>query len=377
MKTDNTTLKDIAKIMGVSATTVHRALQGTGRVSKETREKAMKLASEMGYRSNYMAAALKKKGQKFAVALPEPTEENRYYYLNLWQGISQFMETVTEFNVEVQEFFYHLTPDANGAVLKNIYETQADNIDGVITIAVNHPQSSYFLDKLSQKGIPIALIGANLHHDFRFCCVKSYDEMAGQLAAELLTSFLPNADKKKIILTGNMIGSLTMTDQYDNSRGFEEYVTNHAPYITLLRAYNSDTSLAYNQIKELLIANPDVYAVYSCSARHTIQMCRAVTELGMDKDIKLVGNDCFAESVELLANGVLNAIIDKKIRRQSYLAIQTLFNYKMKSEYPSASVLYVQPSVVMRSNLNNEMMLDQHVHMNSGMKINEPFLRNQ
>lgn len=350
----STTLKDIAKLMGVSATTVHRALQGTGRVSKETRETAVRLAAEMGYKSNYIAAALKRKGLKFAVALPEPTNENRYYYSNLWRGVFRFMETVTEFNVTVQEFGYPLTVDANGAALKNIYDNYSNDIDGLITIATDHSQSSYFLEKLHQKDVPIALIGADLHKNSRFCCVKSYDEMAGQLAAELLTTFLPGQEKRKIILTGNMIGRLSMTDQYNHSRGFEEYIKNNAPHIELLRAYNTDTGLAYNQIKELLSSHLEVYAIYSSSARHTIHMCRAAKDMGMEKNLKLVGNDCFAESIELLSNGSLTAIIDKKISRHTYLAAEALFNYKMKGDYPPSDIIYVRPSAILKSDLKYE-----------------------
>lgn len=359
MKTEGATLKDIARAMGVSATTVHRALQGKERVSEETRETAMRLAAEMGYRANYMAAALKRKSVHFAIALPEPTNENRFYYLNLWQGARRFLETVTEFHVEAHEIYYPLTPDSNGAVLRELYERQADEIDGLLTIAVNHPQSAFFLEKLSAKGVPIALIGSDLHREHRFCCVKSRDEVAGRLAAELLTAFHPPDAAHKIIVTGNMVGSLTMMDQYDNSRGFEQYIERYAPGTVLLRAYNSDTALAYEQMTNLLLQHPDTYAIYSCSARHTVQMCRVIAELGLQGRIRLVGNDCFAESDELLRQGLLTAIIDKKVERQGYLAMQTLFNYKVKGEYPAGSTLSVLPAVVLRSGLEAENAVEQ------------------
>lgn len=353
IKSEGATLKDIARAMGVSATTVHRALQGKGRVSEQTREKAARLAAEMGYRSNYMAAALKRKSVRFVIALPEPADESRYYYLNLWLGARRFLDTVDEFHLEPQEIYYPLGPDSNGAVLKDIYES-GEKIDGIMTIAVKHDQSSYFIEKLAARGIPIALIGADLYKNHRFCCVKSYDEVAGRLGAELLTAFDSGGREKKIILTGNMVGSLTMMDQYDNSRGFEQYIHRHAPGTQLLRAYNSDTGAAYELIKSLLLQHPDTFAIYSCSARHTIQMCRAVTELGLQGHIRLVGNDRFTESNELLRQGVLTAIIDKKIQRQSYLAMRTLFNYKVKGVYPPGSTLFVPPAVVLSSSIETE-----------------------
>ena len=359
MEPVNTTLKDIARELGVSATTVHRALSGSGRVSEQTRKRVAQLAREKGYRSNYVASSLKRKNLRIAIALPEPVEENRYYYLAIWKGIRNYLDTVQGFNVQSLEFSYPLTPAGNGMALKEIYERHANEIDGLLTIPNDHAQSSFFMEKLAESGVPIVTIGMDSHKKSRFCCVKSRNDIAGQLAAEMLTAYHPPDMKKKIMVTGDQIGSLNMPDQYKNSSGFERYIEQNAPNATLLRAYNPNTGQAFLQMKELLIENPDAYAIYSCSARHTIQMCKAVAEAGMTGKVKLIGNDCFEESYQLLSEGVLTAIIDKKILRQGSLAMETLFNYVVKSEYPSSGVLYVRPSIVMRSNLNEEGWFNQ------------------
>jgi LacI family transcriptional regulator len=87
-------------------------------------------------------------------------------------------------------------------------------------------------------------------------------------------------------------------------------------------------------------------------------MCRAVIDLGLQGKIRLIGNDCFAESAVLLREGILTAIIDKKTMQQGHLAAQTLFNYVVKTEYPASNVLLVRPSVVMQSNIDAEMMFE-------------------
>ena len=55
------TLKDIAHTLGVSTTTVHRALNGKQGVSDEVSLQIRQLAAQMGYKTNYMASALKRK----------------------------------------------------------------------------------------------------------------------------------------------------------------------------------------------------------------------------------------------------------------------------------------------------------------------------
>ena len=54
------TVNEIAKICGVSRTTVLRALNDQGRVSKQTREQIVAVANDMGYRPNLLARSLNK-----------------------------------------------------------------------------------------------------------------------------------------------------------------------------------------------------------------------------------------------------------------------------------------------------------------------------
>ena len=52
------TLKDVAEKLGVTITTVHKALNGKEGVSEKRRAEIMKVAAQMGYKVNYMASSL-------------------------------------------------------------------------------------------------------------------------------------------------------------------------------------------------------------------------------------------------------------------------------------------------------------------------------
>ncbi len=52
------TIKDIARLAGVSLTTVSRALNGSDGISEETRERVLRLCREQGYRTNLLARSL-------------------------------------------------------------------------------------------------------------------------------------------------------------------------------------------------------------------------------------------------------------------------------------------------------------------------------
>ena len=52
------TIKDIARMAGVSVTTVSRALNGAPEISGETRERIMEICRREGYRTNLLARSL-------------------------------------------------------------------------------------------------------------------------------------------------------------------------------------------------------------------------------------------------------------------------------------------------------------------------------
>lgn len=58
------TMKDIAREVGVSVTTVSHALNGTRHVEESTRKSILKAAASMGYKPNYLARSLKGKGSR-------------------------------------------------------------------------------------------------------------------------------------------------------------------------------------------------------------------------------------------------------------------------------------------------------------------------
>ncbi|MCI6649047.1 MAG: LacI family DNA-binding transcriptional regulator, partial [Lachnospiraceae bacterium] len=55
---DKITIDDIARALGVSKTTVSRALSGKGRISDSTKKRVMEYAREHDYKPNVMARGL-------------------------------------------------------------------------------------------------------------------------------------------------------------------------------------------------------------------------------------------------------------------------------------------------------------------------------
>ena len=72
------TIKDIARIAGVSTSTVSRALSGSKELSEATRERIVKICNEQGYRVNALARSLiRSRTNVIGLIVPEVT--NPFY----------------------------------------------------------------------------------------------------------------------------------------------------------------------------------------------------------------------------------------------------------------------------------------------------------
>jgi LacI family transcriptional regulator len=85
------TIHDIARELGISGSTVSRALNNNPRISKATREAVQKLARSYNYLPNAMASSLRKgKGNTVGVIVPNI---NRSFFSNIIGGIEEILST--------------------------------------------------------------------------------------------------------------------------------------------------------------------------------------------------------------------------------------------------------------------------------------------
>lgn len=342
------TLKDVAQALNVSTTTVHKALYNKAGISRETCERVLFTAARMGYRPNYMAAALKRKLPVFAVALPRPEGESRYYYGNLWQGAERFLQQVRDFRPEMLRCAYDGKKGEHARALEGLLKEHGEKLSGVLTVASPQGESAQWMRAFREKGIPVALVGSDADPAERLCCIKAHDHTAGRLAAELIAAF-GAPDGKRILAIGHA-GVLGMRDQAFNLEGFQDALAaSSTAEVQVLWGGNAQE--VREKLRDALQMGDMPHAIYCSSARVTIAAAEELQSLQLSNAPRLIGNDCFAKSNQLLKEGVLTAIIDKKISQQAHLGMQALFDFAVKRTPPPQPVLAIDPEVVLRGSL--------------------------
>ena len=141
------TIKDIAKELGVSKSTVSRALSGDKNVSKETREKVISLAKLMGYKRNEIAANLRQQhSNTVGIIVPEMSTPFFMYVIISAQKVLNehgFKVIITQSHENIQAERYNLK------LMENY------RVDGIIMSICDGEENLKEYFRMQEKGIPI------------------------------------------------------------------------------------------------------------------------------------------------------------------------------------------------------------------------------
>lgn len=347
------TLKDIAQASGYSLVSVHRAMNNKEGISKEVKQKILEVASELGYTANYVASALKRRQVNLAVVLPEVEDSGKYYFRYVWKGCNAAREGLEAYNFNIMDYTFPihgtLGSEEQVAILRRLYEEWGDRLDGLLTTPnTNSSQIQCLLSQFTGKGVSVVLIDNDFKDCGRLCCIAPNDQYTGRLAAELMSMVL--GDKKGTVLLAE--GDERSLSHKMNADGFDEYLREHNPNISIMRVKDLNNS---DKNKEQMLARfqdyPEIIGAYTTRGRHTMALCEALIESGRKNEIFTVGSDLFPESAKMLENGVLKAIVYKNPYQKGYMGYLTLFEYLIKGRMPESEAISVPISIIMQSNM--------------------------
>jgi DNA-binding LacI/PurR family transcriptional regulator len=175
-----TTIKDIAKKVGVNPSTVSRVINGTASISDETKQKILAAMQEMDYHPNILARSLVN-GNTFTIGLVIDAG-NSDAYSNTF-----FIRSVSAIETVSQDRGYNLliTNDAsreNNSAVKNLILEH--KIDGIILPVSS--MSDELIQVLVTNHFPFVIMGEPDHEENQVFWVDMDNEQGGSLAVDHL-----------------------------------------------------------------------------------------------------------------------------------------------------------------------------------------------
>lgn len=187
------TITDIANELGITPSTVSRALAGNPRVKEETRAAVLAAADRMGYQRNVMAANLRR-GRSDIVGIVVP-RINREFFSNVISGAESIL-VEAGYSILICQTQENLASEVKA--LRNLRKNQVAGV--LMSHSINTPDSSHILPTLGNipvvqfdrvfNDIPGAkIVGANLEGAYKATChlIESGYKRIGTLAGYLNT----------------------------------------------------------------------------------------------------------------------------------------------------------------------------------------------
>jgi LacI family transcriptional regulator len=147
MKYEAITIKDIAKALGLSTSTVSRALRGSYEISAETRKVVLEYAEKLNYRPNPIAQSLKeKRSRSIGIVVCEIANN---FFSQVINGIE---------SVAYKKGYYVIISQSHESFEREVANTQylaSRSVDGLLISLSTETTDLSHLSKLYDKGLPI------------------------------------------------------------------------------------------------------------------------------------------------------------------------------------------------------------------------------
>ena len=148
------TIKDVAKLAGVSPSTVSRTCTNHPSISKQTKAKVRKAMQELGYEPNFQASNLATRNSRtIGIILPDSESEvyQNSFYLEAIRGIGQFCNQ--------KQYMNTLITGSNEKEVLQVIKTMLNSgrVDGFIVLYSK--KDDEVLEYLYDNGITYVLVG--------------------------------------------------------------------------------------------------------------------------------------------------------------------------------------------------------------------------
>jgi len=275
-----TTIKDIAKYLGISTGTVSRALQKSSRVSKETIQKVEEAAKKLKYRPNITAQRLVS-GRTHNIGVILSKDIREYTSVQLFNSIilNGILEVAEAHNYNLN-FAIDSQGEKQGALQRII---QNKDVDGALIINVVNED---IIASLRTNGIPVVLIDNHFDNHSEYA-VNNDDRYGAYIATKHLIS-----------LGYQSIGLIGITEEAFHRECLSGYLQALAEYglrieSPFIQKGSGSMESAYDITRKIIKQKKFPRAFFVVTDEMAIGVIRAVKDSGLNvpQDIAVVGMD--------------------------------------------------------------------------------------
>ncbi len=317
------TIRDIARIAGVSPGTVSRAINNSPLVNIETRQKVIQVVKALNYVPNRMAQRLATgKTLNLAVIVPFFTAPS------VTERLKGVVSTLARSRYDL--IIHNIEdPEQRADCFRTI--PRQDRVDGVLVISISPTDEEVPL--LAEASVPVVLIDAH-HPALTTLHQITVDDVAGGKA---VTEYLIGLGHTRIGFIGDPADNpFNFTSSRDRARGYRQAL--EAAGIPYRSEYYAERPHGRQQAREAAITMLTLperpTAIFAASDVQAVGVLEAARELGLrvPRDLSVVGYDD-VEIAEILGLTTMRQMLFESGQRGVELLLKTLENPETEPVY--------------------------------------------
>lgn len=340
------TMKEIAKLAGVSRGTVDRVLNKRGAVSEETAKKILKIVESLNYTPNASAKRLAsmKRNIRFLCIMPDPKVAP--FFQTVIEHIDKKAVELQEYGITVDTLFFNYLDS-----MSDQYQTKAPFSplpSGIVSIGPSTKQTIELLQRASALNIPIVTANSDIKGIERIAYVGSDTIKCGKAAAGLVR-IMAHPGSRILVLDSSFQKDSSMQER---SAAFFSDMKEHSPDIPIKTILSGcdDSFEAYSITKRYFEENSDVDIIYM-NAPGVYGTCRALETLPVTMRPRLICYDLTKDMEPMLEKGIITATICQQPAKQAVKPLDILFQYVVMGMEPEQEYFYTNTDIIIKETL--------------------------
>lgn len=241
--------------------------------------------------------------------------------MEFWQVVRQGIEAAArEYLVETTVVgpWLEQQVDDQIAIMQGVIESKPD---GIVLAASDYDRLSAPVQEAIRAGIPVVTVDSDVDNQQVVAFVGTNNVEAGRRAGEeMLTLVRSDAT---IAIVSHVPGVATAIEREEgvrralNTRG--ESGTTLGPDYAM-----NDEERAREIVERLVSPEIAVDGIIALNETSTVGVSRAIEDLGLAGEVRVVGFDASTDEVSFLEQGVIQALVVQKPFNMGYLSLETL-----------------------------------------------------
>jgi len=339
-------IKEIARLTGVSIGTVDRVVHDRGRVSTSTEAKVRRVIEETGYRPNMFASRLSRAQVfRFGVLMPYPDQDNGFWQLPLY-GIKKAAAELHTHRIQVSYHFFdkfHPSPRAVRELRRQIRE---EALDGLLVAPVAPHWIKDFLLRLPDS-CPYVLFDSALPDTKPLSSIIQNSFQSGVLAARLADLLVGGKGRAGLIQI--VPGDFHLLER---ARGFRAYFEGRSGMPCAECVIQGDRlGVSFKRALDGLLGScPDLKSVFVTNAL-TYKAAEFLKSRRPNDRIHVIGYDLIPDNIRYIKEGWIDFLINQRPKAQGYLGIYALYRRLVLGEQVEACVM-MPIDIITKENLS-------------------------